>query len=333
MTVNTSIFWDINRPLSYNALFNFIVGNRGGGKTYGAKKYVIKKFIQTRKQFVYVRRYEKEFKRLKKFFDDIRDEFPDHELTVKGKEFYIDGELAGYAIVLSTSKIEKSNPMPEVDTIIFDEFVIDKGIYRYIPDEVTNFLELYETVARLRDVKVFFLSNAITMINPYFLYFDLKIPYKKDIQCKNDILIQIYCNEEFLKVKKNTRFGKIIDGTPYGAYNMENKFLRDIPTFIEKKSGQCNFQFSFIYKSEVFGIWRNNKEGKIYVSKDYDHNRPIYYALTKEDHTPNTLLLSGLRSSPPFHKFLIQFEKGNVYFENQRLKNLMWDVVKLAHIY
>ena len=39
--IDRSIFWDIGRTLTYNALFNFIVGNRGGGKSYGAKKGVL----------------------------------------------------------------------------------------------------------------------------------------------------------------------------------------------------------------------------------------------------------------------------------------------------
>ena len=30
-----ALYWDPNRTASYNALFNFIVGSRGAGKTYG----------------------------------------------------------------------------------------------------------------------------------------------------------------------------------------------------------------------------------------------------------------------------------------------------------
>ena len=34
--MDNSIFYNYNRIRSYNALFNFIISNRGGGKTYGA---------------------------------------------------------------------------------------------------------------------------------------------------------------------------------------------------------------------------------------------------------------------------------------------------------
>ena len=102
---------------------------------------------------------------------------------------------------------------PDVTMIIFDEFIIDKGTYKYLSDEVTCFLEFYETVARIRDVQVFFLSNAITITNPYFLYWNLKMPYNSDITCKNDMLIQLVANPFFIDMKKNTRFGRLISGT------------------------------------------------------------------------------------------------------------------------
>ena len=328
-----NFYWDISRPLSYNALFNFIVGNRGGGKTYGCKKFVIKRFLKYREEFIYMRRYKTEFDDFKKFFDDIAGEFPENEFEVKGKRCYIDGKLCGYGMVLSTSKIKKSVAYPNVTTIIFDEFIIDKGVYHYLQDEVTQFLESYETVARMRNnVRVFFLSNAITVTNPYFLYFGVKIPYGSDISCKGDILIQVYSNTEFIKAKKNTRFGKIISGTKYEKYSVENEFLRDSKTFIEKKTGNCSFIFSFVYRGQTFGVWRSYSQGKIWVSYDYDINYS-QYVLTKEDMTPNTLLISSLKDSRNFKQFVEQYKNGNVYFENMNIKNMAYEVMRLYSIY
>ena len=327
-------FWDINKILTYDCLYNFIVGNRGAGKTYGCKKYVIQRFLKYKKQFIYLRRYAKELKKIKKFFDAVAKEFPECEFKVKGKEFYINGELAGYCQELSTSKIEKSNEFPEVETIIFDEFIIDKGVYHYLPDEVTNFLEFYETVARLRDVKVFFLSNAITMINPYFTYFNINIPFNdKKIYAKDDKLIQIYNNVGFIKLKKQTRFGKLIDGTEYGNYNMNNTFLRDNKTFLKKKSGNCELFFTFKYKNEIYGVWKNLKEGEIFVSEDSDPTRKITYCITKSDLEPNMVLLTSLKQSKYFKYFLKWFEYGCVYYESQKIKQVVYEVVKIASIY
>ena len=56
------MFWDINRTLTHNRLFNFIVGNRGGGKSYGAKKRCIENFINKGEQFGYIRRFKDDLK-------------------------------------------------------------------------------------------------------------------------------------------------------------------------------------------------------------------------------------------------------------------------------
>ena len=34
-----SVFWDAKKTLTHNALINVILGNRGGGKSFGAKIY------------------------------------------------------------------------------------------------------------------------------------------------------------------------------------------------------------------------------------------------------------------------------------------------------
>ena len=38
---NLSIFYEYSRVLSYNALLNFLLGERGVGKTYGITKFVV----------------------------------------------------------------------------------------------------------------------------------------------------------------------------------------------------------------------------------------------------------------------------------------------------
>lgn len=150
--------------LSHNCLFNFVVGNRGAGKTYSAKKWAIKSFLKTGAQFIYLRRYKTEFADFKNFFADIAHEFPDVDFEIKGRTVYINDEIAGYGVSLSTALTKKSVSYHLVDKIIFDEFIIDSKVIHYLSHEVTAFLEFYETVARMRDnVRALFLSNAVLM--------------------------------------------------------------------------------------------------------------------------------------------------------------------------
>ena len=328
------MYYDITKTLSYNALFNFVVGMRGVGKTYAFKRWAIRDFLKTGAEFIYVRRYAKEIEKkdLSKFFTDISEEFPDVKLETKGKQFFINGIYAGEAIALSTAKIKKSVPFPKVNKICFDEFILDKGVYHYLPDEVTNFLELYSTIARQRDnVRVVFLSNALTVSNPYFTYFKITPPFgKKTIaRAKNDeILIEVIRDREFTEAAKKTRFGSIISGTAYGSYNMENEFYRDNRNFVAKKTPGSEYYFTVRFKGVNYGVWVDYKEGVITVSLDVDPSNPRIYALTNDDHEPNALLISGPKSIG-LQTLANMYELGAVRFESIQIKNAFTDAISL----
>ena len=54
------MFYDYQKILSYNALINILLGERGVGKTYGASKFVLKRF-KTKKKNKNVLRLPKNF--------------------------------------------------------------------------------------------------------------------------------------------------------------------------------------------------------------------------------------------------------------------------------
>lgn len=125
------------------------------------------------------------------------------------------------------------------------------------------FLNLIETIARMRDIKVFMLANPANIYtNPYFLYFNLQLPYNSDIKLFKDnlILLQYMKNEEYRQAKRETKFGKLIAGTSFEDYAINNKVLNDNKLFIEKKQGTSKFSFAFIYKGETFGVWFDYQE-------------------------------------------------------------------------
>lgn len=113
-------------------------------------------------------------------------------------------------MTLSTAQDLKSVNFSKVKKIIFDEFIIEEGQKKtYLQNEVFIFLNLLETLGRMRDIQVFLLGNPANIYtNPYFLYFDLSLPYNSDIKTFKDnlILLQYMRNEEYRNAKKNTRF-------------------------------------------------------------------------------------------------------------------------------
>lgn len=326
------MYYDIQKVLSYNAYFYFLLGERGVGKTYSTIKFVVNRFIKKNEQFIYLRRYKTEVDECKKtFFNKIQDEFPDHLLITKGHNFYCDDHKCGYIFPLSTSNILKSVNFDKVTTIIFDEFIIDKGTYHYLQNEVETFLEFVETVFRLREnVRVIFLANAITQVNPYFLYFDIKLPYNKTIKTFKDglILLEIMKNLEYREVKKKSKLGRLTAGTNYSNYAIDNQFLRDNNTFIEKKGQDARFNFYFTYKGETFGVWNDYNAGKMYISSNYDKTSAFSFSTTMENHQPNMMFMKNARSYTCWKMLIEMYKYGALYFENQKIKTLSEELIK-----
>ena len=323
------LWYDIGQMLSYNKIFNFVIGNRGGGKTYNAKKWCINDFKKNGKHFVWVRRYKTEFKRVKTFFDDISPLYPDDTFKVEGGKAYINGEVFGTFITLSTSTTEKSNPYPLVNKIIFDEFIIDKGSLRYLSNEVDVFLELYETIARLRDdVRAVFLGNAISLVNPYFLYFNIKPDLSKRFNNYPHLVVELYKNEEYIEAKKNTRFGKMLEGTKYGEYAIDNQFFRDDYTFIEPFPVDLKFHCVVKYKGVQYGIWKHYETGVLYVNNKYDPYTLNKFALTKDDNEPDWKGIGIIKRTKCLDHVVLMFETGNIRFYDMTVKTMFYEFVQ-----
>ena len=231
-------YYNYDKIRSYNALMNIIMTNRGFGKTYGFKDMAIKNYLKNGKQFMYIRRYKTDIskEKIELFFSDIQEKYPSHKFQVKGKNAYCDGKLMGYFVALSTSLNLKSVPFPNVTLMCYDEFVIGGGSQQYIKGEVTIFAELMSTVIRKRnDCRVFLLANNISMVNPYFSYFDLKPkPNERFTLAKDgELVLEISTSEDFIQEMKLTKFGKLFKDTHYSDYAIDNKSLLDSNTFIE----------------------------------------------------------------------------------------------------
>ena len=48
-------YYNLGNLLGRNKIMNVVIGQRGCGKTIQAKKWAIKKFIETGKEFIWVR--------------------------------------------------------------------------------------------------------------------------------------------------------------------------------------------------------------------------------------------------------------------------------------
>ena len=329
------MYYSRNDLLSYNALFNFVVGERGTGKTYQFKDWAISDFIKNKNQFVYVRRYKTEFKDIGNFFDDMVNKYPDHTFKIHQGKFYIDDEIAGFYIALSTAITKKSVAYPNVNKIGFDEFILEKSTIHYLPNEVNAFLGLYETIARDRNnVRCLFMANSVTLINPYFLFFDLQVEKTKRFWTfkNNDLVVELTDLKEFKEHKKETRFAKIIDGTQFSKYAIDGEFVNDNYEFIENKSPNSYYCFTLVYKGESIGVWCDSKIGVMYITSKVDVTYPLKYSITTNDHKPNMVVLSNKYSRNQINILTKMYEFGCLRYESLKLKSIMFEIFKLLNI-
>lgn len=333
--MDKSIFYNPERILSYNALLNIIIGERGVGKTYSFKTFAVKRFLNKGKQFAYIRRYETDLAESvgntedNKFFEQIKNEFPNSTFKItknkKVRKLYIDNKICGYALPLSASDSLKSSTYENVDMIIYDEFQLKEGsTQHYLRNEPEIILDLIETIGRLRDIRVYCIGNAVSSTCPLMAYFDLTLPYNSDIKLfKNGtIAVEYIKNEKYREVKKASRFGQLIDGTKYGKYAIDNEFITDSKSFIKKKDSNAKFYFILYVNGKTYGVWRDFKNQLMYISNDYDPNCPIKLALNEMDHNESTIL-AKVRSNFWFKQIINHYRLARLCFENQNVKNLI----------
>lgn len=331
------MWYDKAQMLSHNKIMNMVLSNRGGGKTFHFTTWAIEDFKKTGRQTVWVRRYGTELTDPEKgilvkdrYFDAVKKAglFPDDELTVEGSTGMVNGEPAIFFVALSTSRQMKSVNFPNVNKIIFDEFLITEGRTGYLKAEVEIFLDLFETVARLRDnVRAVLLANSITVVNPYFLFWNIKPNMDKRFTVVGQVCVEIFADADFIAQKKKTRFGQLVQGTRYGDYAIENKWLLDNDTFIEPKTAKAEFMLGMKYNGVMYGFWVDYDVGLIFVNKQYDPYNPSLYCLTKEDHEANLLLIKSLGDNKRVQRIVYAFRNGILRFEDMQVKSQFYEFI------
>lgn len=324
--ITDGTYWDSHDLLTRNAMFNYAIGGRGTGKTYEAKYKRIKHFIKTGKQFIYLRRYKTEFADKDEFFADVVDNFTQWEFRVEGMKGMMrhvteDGKkpekwrTVCFFVTLANALTKKSVPYPNVDMIVFDEFIIDKGSLHYLNNEVKQFLDFYNTVDRFQDrVRVLFLANAVALTNPYFVFYHLKP--RKGIRFSKAgsgyHIVEMVRSEKFKRHVDGTRFGRMIAGTSYYDYAVSNEFHDATEKFIARKSEEARFYFALRFDGRTVGVWVDYAEGVYYVCRKYPRDALIY-VLTKSDMQPNLLMVE--KSSVLLKSVRKLYMQGSVFFD------------------
>lgn len=185
-----NIHYNLDNIDSKNALFNLILGEKSGGKSYQVKhKKAVFNYLKTGKRFILLRRWKDEIKtdKIEQYFNDV-----DVEKITDGKynciTYYrggiyfasfdsetfktIKGEKIGYAIALSQEQNYSSVSFLDVSDIIFEEFM---SRTMYIAGEADKLMIFYDTVDRKRGVvRLWLVGNTISRVCPYLSAWNLQ---------------------------------------------------------------------------------------------------------------------------------------------------------------
>lgn len=333
-TAPPQIWYEPQEVLSYNRLYNFVIGVRGCGKSFGWKEFVVGHFLKTGRQFIYLRRTETELDLvLDRFFDDLVSEgkFAGHVMKARKVkdmvEFTIDDKVCGYGGAVSTVYKFKSNTFPYVKYVLFDEFLIEKGVSSYLQNEPLRILGLHETVGRMRDVCFIFIANATSVNNPYFDFWNIRPKNGQrftTFKHNKQVLIEVYNGEAYMKEKEKTPFYELVKGTPYGEFMFANEWLDDNYDFIEPMKGAHRYSFTIHYEGKSYGVYIQDKNGTYHINKNVDPSCKTSFAFTTDDHKPNLLLFKNAKKNPFIKRLQYAFDVSALRFDGVSTKNAIY---------
>lgn len=331
-----SMWYDPRETLSKNRLLNFDIGARGCGKTTGAIRYAVEQKLKEQTfECVWLRRYKTERREIvPTFFDSIvaKNFFPGHEFKASGKTGYLDGKPLIWFSALSVDGRVKGITSPHVKLVVFDEF-LSMTRTGYLHDEVESyFLPWYDSIARPSDpnrarVPVLFLANAMSMSNPYFDYFNIRLDSKQRFMSRR-LFAQVLPSVDFREQAEQSEFADLIRGTTYGEHSIENRFMLDTPAFYCKRTPSSRYIATLSGGGKTFGAWVDWMTGSAFISWQHDPTYPTAFTITREDRTPNALSIPVFRKHPVYSTLVAAYQTGRLFYDDAELETLWRSVMR-----
>lgn len=196
-------------------------------------------------------------------------------------------------IALCDSRSMRSADDVNIDTIAFDEFTTTPEKYKlYRGDEVQDFIDLFISIKREHEVKVFFFGNKESVNNPYFNYFGIK-PLPQEYQGirtfrKGSIAIQQINNKQRNTTGYENKVNSLLNGTKYQAYlNNAYKNATDVP--IHKLPAYATLYLQVDICNYAVRIMTNGS--RFFVTSKMDDTKTVYCDAIKGKYKHERVLL------------------------------------------
>ena len=253
--VKKNMFYTLAEIQKTKATYYIIFGERSNGKTFAVLEYIIKTYCKTGKQGALLRRFREDF--IGKRGTDLCAPLVDVGIVSKysdewdniyyyNSRWYLcryesaeDGTLIRikdetpfmYAFAISAWEHDKGTRYPNINIILFDEFITRGG---YLKDEFVLFMNTLSTIIGVRDnVEVYMCGNTVNKYCPYFAEMGLKHISKMkqgnidvyEIPSAGTVIAVEYCASQFKKGKPSNKYfafdNKKLEMITHGAWEID----------------------------------------------------------------------------------------------------------------
>ena len=269
--------------------FNFIIGGRGIGKTYGTMDYL----LQQGQPFIYLRNKDTQLAECSTVFGNPfkrwnKDHGKDIQILTERKHSMIydctdpdDKRLIGYAVALSTFENLRGVDLSDVQYVLFDEF-IEKERLKF--QQFETFANFYETVNRNRELlgekplQVIFLSNAQKLDNAILAGYGVipiieRMMKKGKEEYRDDLLYVNLPQSAVSEAKRDTVNYKLTEGTQYYQEAIDNLFAHD--SFADIKKLPVN-EYTPLVRIDDMYIWKHKSTGRLYCCRSASNRVPEF---------------------------------------------------------
>lgn len=317
-----------------------ITSNRSAGKTTAFLIKVLKHFHETGRKFILLYRYTYELNGSADLFKDVLRIYPDlgEQVTSESRnrglyyELYLDGKSCGFSLSLNNPDALKkySAVFTEVDWLVMDEFMTETG--KYLTQEVNKLQSVLLTVARgggeqSRNVKLVLLGNFVTIMNPYFIQFDIHKRLKPDTNFMRGRgwVAEFGFNQSASESIKANGIFRAFENESYMAYSTEKQYLIDANIFIDKPTGKARYLCTIVHDGVGYGVREYKNEGLLHVSKKIDGSCKTVITFKASDHNQNTIMLNHF--SYTWKYIRESYQRGILRFEDIKCKNAIFDIL------
>lgn len=272
--------------------FNFLVGGRGTGKTYGALLYAIEDNIPN----IFMRRTQTqvdmimlpEYSPYKTLADDLELEVVTKKLTKNSSVVLIDEQEFSTILALSTVSNIRGFDASDKQLLIYDEFIPEPH-ERAIKQEGGAFKHAYETINRNRELKgknpvqVLALANANDIANPIFIEFGLVTVAEKMkrrgqmemIDRRKGIGIFFFDDSRISKQKEQTALYRANPDSEFNKLALGNDFSNNSPL---NSSPRPLKEYNPLVEVGEITVYEHKSNGRFYISS-HKFGTPPYFGM------------------------------------------------------